>query len=336
MLKQTNQLLNFLKTNALFGLLLMIVFSLSFLAVYYRGAQAWQGITWGAKGICQIYTQWQACQQNIQIERTVNLGIYDFNGNFSDSPHMAIEHLYISWNNIQQVNRLSDQLNSINQNNRWPLITIEPWASENQNRKELLTNITAGKYDPQINQVCQIFSDYNQPVLIRWGHEMENVTGRYPWAVEDAESYIFAYRYFVDSCKNINNQSFYVWSPVGNKELDKYWPGKEYVDYVGVSVYAFPEWDQNNYGRLRDFSENFNEKYARVLKFNKPIIIAELGVTGDESLQQQWLENAFNSFADFPKLKTVVYFNAIDSPEAWGENYPVPDWSINQEMFGWD
>jgi beta-mannanase len=42
----------------------------------------------------------------------------------------------------------------------------------------------------------------------------------------------------------------------------------------------FHEWDLAHYGKVRSFDEIFVEKYGRVAGFNKPVMIAELGVTG--------------------------------------------------------
>ena len=71
--------------------------------------------------------------------------------------------------------------------------------------------------------------------------------------------------------------TYYVWSPVGSPGLHQYWPGPDYADYVGLSVYGFPQWDVRHYGRPRSFAEIFSEKYELVKGFGKPVLIAELG-----------------------------------------------------------
>jgi len=46
-----------------------------------------------------------------------------------------------------------------------------------------------------------------------------------------------------------------------------------------VSIYGFPEYDVRNFGKVRSFTDIFSDTYQRVSLFDKPIIIAELGVT---------------------------------------------------------
>jgi cellulose synthase (UDP-forming) len=161
---------------------------------------------------------------------------------------------------------------------------------------------------------------------------MEFVTGRYPWAQADPQVYVAAYRHFVDRCRLLADRVFYVWSPVGNNELAAYWPGRPYADYVGVSVYGFPEWDLDHHGRVRPFDEIFAEKYERVRGYDRPVMIAELGVTGSRDHQAAWLRAAARRFERYALLRSVVYFNAVDSRAAWPAHYRVPDWRLDRSL----
>ena len=165
-----------------------------------------------------------------------------------------------------------------------------------------------------------------------WGHEMEqDLAERYPWSGADPQEFVAAYRYFVERCSQVAGGAsiYYVWSPVGNKGLERYWPGDGYADYVGIAVYSFPEWDRDVYGNARSFGEVMDEKYGRVERFDRPVVVVEMGVTGDGEYQRRWLEEAFRDFDRFPLLRTVVYFNARDREGAWGEGYQTPDWRID-------
>ena len=50
----------------------------------------------------------------------------------------------------------------------------------------LLGDVAAGKYDQRIQAFALEISAFRAPVPLSWGHEMENVTGRYPWASHNA------------------------------------------------------------------------------------------------------------------------------------------------------
>ena len=60
---------------------------------------------------------------------------------------------------------------------------------------------------------------------------------------------------------------------------------------------------------------------------DKPIFITEFGVKGPEAYQKKWLEEAAATINKYPEIIGVSYFNAADSPKAWGDA-EIPDWSI--------
>lgn len=322
-------------------ILIFVLVLLPMMAVAVHGPDAIKGITWGYEEFtypageiyCNLLGEFIPGCKFDKSNIKANFGIYDPGQEFKEVGAFAIDHYFINWNDTSST--LSKNLSKTKNSERWPLVTVEPFPSDDSTtkRQTLFTDIENGEYDVQINSVCQVFAEYDQPVFIRWGHEMENITGRYPWAQYDNAGYVNAYKYFVSKCREQVNEAFYVWSPVGNKVLANYWPGKNYVDYVGLSVYSFPEWELDSYGKIRSFKEIFNEKYARVKRFDRPVMIAEMGVTGGSTMQEVWMNEAFRNFNKYSLLKTVVYFNAIDSVEAWGNNYSVPDWRIDSVVF---
>jgi endoglucanase len=268
-------------------------------------------------------------------ENLVKLGIYDPSGSFDGSTAFAIDHFFLDWNSYDS-EELRAGISKAVSRRRWPMLTVEPWPSDRSAEKTttLFADIQAGRYDDAISRLCRDINSVGSPLFIRWGHEMENITGRYPWAQTDIVGYVRAYRHFVDRCRALlTPECYFVWSPVGHKELFRYWPGPDYVDYIGVSIFGFPEYDLRNYGRIRSFDTIFSEVYQRVVLFDKPVMIAELGVTGDESYQRDWIHQAFRSFRKYPKLQVAVYFSAQDGPLAWGTEYSVPNWKISPAVF---
>ena len=70
------------------------------------------------------------------------------------------------------------------------------------------------------------------------------------------------------------------------------------VDYVGLSVFEFPAFDRDFYHQTtRSFHDQMTEKYARVAKYQKPIVISECGVTGNKEYQLSWLSGALRYLA---------------------------------------
>jgi len=316
----------------------LILFSLPALAIFLHGKDALGGVTWGYKATLEPVRNSIGLGENDEsadtMQYAVNFGVYDPGKLFADSNKMDIEHLFIAWSSYQ-TSSIMPRLQAMAENNRWPLITIEPWPDGGYELSHsLFQDILGGQYDQTITTICGDLKEFNKPLFVRWGHEMENVTGRYPWAQLDHEGYAGAYRYFVDLCRSITDNIFYVWSPVGDRESSRnYWPGRPYADYVGVSVYGFPERDMDYYGRVRWFDEIFAERYARLKGFDRPIMIAELGVTGSREHQQVWMDDALASSSKYPLLKTIIYFNAVDSELAWESAYEIPDWRIDPRVF---
>ena len=300
-----------------------------FLAFALRGDRAIYGITWGLEPPSWVMPLLPKRPHDIK------LGIYEASGDCNDCDAFGVEMFFADWTGYDH-EHLKAKMSRALGANRWPMITVEPWPHQRTvaQSNSLFADIVSGKYDHEIASLCEDLNAINSPIFIRWGHEMENVNGRYPWSQPDVVGYVKAYRYFVDHCRALlSHRCFFVWSPMGRQELFRYWPGSDYVDHIGVSVYGFPEYDIRNFGKVRSFTDIFADTYQRVSLFDKPIIIAELGVTGADRHQRYWIYQALRSFHQYPKLQMAVYYNGKDSPLAWGKDYPVPDWRISHSVF---
>lgn len=296
--------------------------SLIFFAVVFRGRDAALGITGGSRSwMCEQFSRFCPITKS---QLTINFGVYDPDQSFSDSQDIAIDHYFVDWR--------SSDLDHINLSTRWPMYTVEPWVEASE-KSTLLEDIASGLHDPEIVSVCTNIASQNRPVFIRFAHEMERVTGRYPWAVSDPSQYIAAYRHFVSTCRTIVPVAYYVWSPAGDVGTETYWPGHEYVDYVGLSLYHYPEFEEKTYGQVQSFTALFEPKISRVSSFQKPIIISEFGVTGQSHYQTSWIHQALLELSKYPQVKSLIYFNATDTPGVWGADTKTPDWHIGSNVF---
>lgn len=262
----------------------------------------------------------------LSINRQLDFGFYNSAPDLSQFPSVSQELHYFSWDEEPEIiNRI---LQSSITENLMPIVTLEPWP-KNRDR-QLLDSINQGKYDDTISQVCTVLSTLNYELVIRWGHEMDLLNSRYPWAGKDADLFIDAYQYFVKKCRmvDVNNNFIFMWSPSGDNLAAEYWPGRQYVDIIGVSVYSFDLWDQEEFGHQRSFLQIFYPKYRNLAGLGRPIMIAEMGVTGTTEFQEQWLKKAFFQMKFFPKLIGAIYFNSLDNVGVWGKDLPIPDWRL--------
>jgi cellulose synthase (UDP-forming) len=216
------------------------------------------------------------------------------------------------------------------QNRHTVMVTVEPYLAAGD-KSPVLDLIQQGRLDPQIRMMARtVASSAPQIVLVRWGHEME-LSGLYPWAANDPELYREAFRRVVDifRTEGATNARF-VWSPAGSPGADVYYPGDDVVDYIGLTVLGDAQWDADAGEAPRSFVDLFAPRYALVAQHDKPIMVAELGVSGDRERQASWLQQASASVAQFALLRAVVYFNA---PNPWpGSANVAPDWRITPEL----
>jgi beta-mannanase len=294
--------------------------------IVLRGRDAVVALSWGLEDIVSPATS------ELKHRQQVNYGVYDYHQRFSKARGVAVEHIFVSWLSSDSSDAIRSTFAYAKERNRWPMITIEPFAVEGRGF-ELLDDVVAGAYDSTIASVCRSIGSLNSSVFIRWGHEMEGTDVRYPWSGANGGNYIAAYRHFAARCRAEAPEALLIWSPKGGSELAKYYPGRAFVDFVGVSLYELPAYDLDHFGKARTFREVFVAIYQRIIAFDKPVIIAEMGVSGDPNFQARWMADFFRSAQNFPLLRTVVYFNAKDSPGAWPEKYGIPDWTIDPNIF---
>ncbi|WP_436640566.1 glycoside hydrolase family 26 protein [Microbaculum sp. FT89] len=276
-----------------------------------------------------LYAPQPKVKRDTKPEPETPIGIYDPLRKAKRVRGMDIEHVFIPWHQFDAAElRLTARY--AQKRKRRMMITVEPWTNAPNwidGGENLFGDIVAGDYDEAITRVCTEIEKIRRRPLVRWGHEMEEVTGRYPWARDDSAGYIKAYRYFVTACREIAPKARFVWSPIGHDGLDDYYPGRAYVNMIGFPVWGYRKADQKWYGHARTFEEAVREKYNRVKRYGKPLILAEIGISGPRRYESRWIEAMKQATSTFRRLKAVVYFNMLE-PAAWPDGLGKPDWRI--------
>ena len=218
-----------------------------------------------------------------------------------------------------------------------PLIFWSPWDMpyvENRGPDRFnLRDILAGKWDAYIDQWADAARDYGKPLLVSWGLEMNGTW--FPWSgtyygggrvaghkngrplYAGPELVKQAYRYVVDRVRarkadnilwgfHVNNYGLpqEPWNMIVN-----YYPGTDYVDWLGLSVYGQmlrgEEW--------ASFSNVMDSSYKEICQLDpqKPVIVAEWGV--GEFPPHNKAEFITKAFADletrYPRVKGAVYWH---------------------------
>ncbi len=212
------------------------------------------------------------------------------------------------------------------------MVTWEPWNGVANDPNWNCQTVLSGKYDDYIRSYARSVRAAQGPVMIRLGHEMNG--SWYPWGTAYAgcfkrgngnspAMFCAMWKHVVSIFREENAfNAKWVWSPnilfldtwnderSQERDLVSLYPGDEWVDWLGVSVYndgARHPW--------RSFRALFDTSYRLLtLLSNKPMMIAEMGVTEQGAPQGQtkaaWLEQAL--LTDIPqfydRVRLVTYF----------------------------
>jgi hypothetical protein len=162
-----------------------------------------------------------------------------------------------------------------------------------------MQKIIDGVFDTQLTQWAIDAKNTNIPLLVEFGTEVNGnwfpwngqyngagTTAEYgdPNIPDGAERFRDAYRHIIDIC-NTNNANKITWffhvdaysQPDENwNEIANYYPGDNYIDWLGVSIYG-PQEKNEDY---QEFSEILNDIYPSLTTLsNKPIAILEFAIT---------------------------------------------------------
>jgi hypothetical protein len=268
-------------------------------------------------------------------------------------------------------------LNVVWRHGSLPLVFWSPWDKPYvQNRgpdKFSLNDIIAGKWDAYIDKWADGAREFAHPMIVAFGVEMNG--DWFPWSGtfyggddwdDDAdnwkgpETFRRAYRHVVDRVRargatnikwmfHANNYSY----PLDTWNFSPaYYPGPDYVDWLGLSVYGQQFKDEPN----PDITSLVDWPYQELsgLDPNKPIMIAEWATgefpyePGEPGIHKpEWIKQALELFRTrYPRVKAVVYWHerwqnvdqtysnlrvnsSVESLQAYREGVANPDWLGN-------
>ncbi len=124
-----------------------------------------------------------------------------------------------------------------------------------------------------ITEVSELLKKYpNVPILLRFGGEMNIWTNPV-----DPQQFISAFRYTADYFRQNNPNVAMVWSPGAvsrwGEDVNVYYPGDEYVDWVGMSFYC------SKYFLGNPDSVDYEEAYFKTGINSDPVLLAKEIVT---------------------------------------------------------
>jgi len=255
-------------------------------------------------------------------------GVYDPEHAFAHAPGVSIENIFVHWL-LFDAAEFKAETQVAEGKGRRMLVTVEPWTNKQWTvgDRNVMKRVAEGVYDSQITAICGAAGRLARPPYIRFAAEMEDESDRYPWAGRLPKDYIDGYRHFVATCRPLAPRAAFLWAPVSRANLAVYYPGADVVDDIGLPVFSLQQADQDYYGGPQRFADALKEKYDLVIRFAKPVIVTEAGVSGDEGYRRRWLAGMLNVKSAFPELQAVVYFNRKETGH-WPPPYGQPDWRL--------
>lgn len=273
--------------------------------------------------------------ENTTPEKKVSFGVVDSRGQYDTNPKITVENRFVAWKK-DDISEIKTQFEEVSKKNRILILTVEPWGFNSETRDELLPTIIKGGYASTIISICKEIDLQPKPVYLRWGHEMDLYpTSRYNWAQPDPQVYITAFQYVTNLCRKQTKNVRMLWSPGGKIGFTAFYPGDQYVDAVGFSIFSYQDFELKNSKRNYNFIDLFDYRYNAVKYYHKDIIIAEMGVAGKPEYKTEWMNLAMSRINN-PRiqryLKYVVYFNENDNI-FWDPMLPKPDFSISADLY---
>lgn len=234
-----------------------------------------------------------------------------------------------------------------------PMLTWEsrPIAAQNDVVEEpeySLPRILDGAFDDYLRQYARSVAQTGLPLAIRLNHEMNGTW--YPWSERRGDGssingnragdYAAVWRHVHDIFEQEGANQFVIWVWAPNRVdklptslqdpayLQSLYPGDEYVDWIGMSGYLRPPF-QN--GEPITFDQTFGATLTQLRGVaDKPIILAEVGASEIEGHKPEWVRSFFEGLGR-PENADIVgfaWFSLAITTYVQGER-ATNDWRID-------
>ena len=246
-----------------------------------------------------------------------------------------------------------------------PYVRLMLWESFAQNQADptfTLDNIIKGKFDADFKAWAKGAKEFGSPILAEYGTEVNG--DWFPWngvynggsqtakygdknKADGPERFRDAYKRIIrisreQGAYNIKWVFHANWSDWPNEPwnfFEQYYPGDDWIDWIGVSAYGAQT-------PMQDHVENFRSMvdvaYPRLVKMapKKPVVVLEFSCTsGNPNADQaKWAEAALKDITSFrwPKIMAFSWWNdkwTNDDNPSHNTNMRVQDNTKLKEVF---
>ncbi|GAB2575374.1 glycosyltransferase family 2 protein [Spirosoma areae] len=205
---------------------------------------------------------------------------------------------------------------------RLPLLYIEPVGLADTlevDIRRFLKSILRGERDAALQGFVRATRHLNRPVLASFMPEFDNTNQS--WGLEQEgslEVYRQAWQYVVRYCRQQQARNItWVWCPVQPSSVVTYYPGADYVDWLGFAVVNDPsvaaDHKTHSFAALFQLTHTSVRSHAAYSIRQKPILITRLESVTDHSPNRQWTIEALELMQErYPGIRGVVFANEAD------------------------
>ncbi|WP_059173405.1 glycoside hydrolase family 26 protein [Bacillus sp. FJAT-27445] len=205
------------------------------------------------------------------------------------------------------------------QNDRLPIVTLLYEKANSKANADVTEGILNGSFDQNLLTWAKAVKKLHGPVLFRVGNEMNGswTDWSHKNTYNDPDLYKLTFRHIVELFKkNGTNNAYFVWNPnhVSSpyfewNEAHMYYPGDNFVDFVGMTSYNFGKTQWNNYQSVKTLYDDLYWEYSRSY-YGKPLMIGEFGAVETGGNRAEWIKSAFEAIPrSYPNIKIAVWFD---------------------------
>jgi mannan endo-1,4-beta-mannosidase len=184
-----------------------------------------------------------------------------------------------------------------------------------------LGSIASGQQDTYLYSYALAVRSFGYPVILSFGHEMNG--NWYSWGDghSSSASFVAAWRHVVQVFRNVGATNVtWLWtvnSTVGaSTDLSQWWPGKSYVDWIGIDGYYSTSTDT--------FSHIFGGTLTIIRKFSDdPVLLAETAVGTTPNRESQIASLFANARAKH--LLGVLWFDQAQHNGLYHQDWRLED-----------
>ena len=198
-----------------------------------------------------------------------------------------------------------------------------------------IPQIAAGSYDTYLRSYADSVRDFGHPVIIGFGHEMNAPWYSWGYGRVPPATFVRAWRHVVTLFRDQGARNVtWLWTiqadTSGTGPVRSWWPGANYVTWVGIDGYY--------YRRSDTFASVFGRTISDVREFTaKPVLLSETAV-GPRAGQAAKIRDLFTGMRRYATLGLVWF----DMPQHRGiyhqdwriENSPAAETAFRQGVRG--